>query len=100
MTTSATDTLAPAAIFVSVDDTSITIELSDGRTITAPLAWYPRLLSASKQERDDFRLTGRGRGIHWPQIDEDISVDSVLAGRPSMESAASLKRWLEQRSAT
>lgn len=97
MSTSAPEALAPTATSVAVDDDEIVIELSDGRSVSVPLAWYPRLLHATKREREDFRLTGSGRGIHWPQIDEDISVESVLGGRPSMESPGSLKRWLQAR---
>jgi hypothetical protein len=81
----------------TIDDDALVIELDDGRSITAPLTWYPRLLHATRTELDDFRVSGGGRGIHWPRIEEDISVESVLKGQPSMESAASLKRWLEAR---
>jgi hypothetical protein len=82
---------------VSVTDDSLTVELSDGRTISVPLAWYPRLTYATRDERNRWRLIGRGEGIHWPDLDEDISVEGVLAGRPSGESQRSLKRWLELR---
>jgi hypothetical protein len=84
---------------VTIGDDALVIELDDGRTITAPLTWYPRLLHATKDDRQDFRLSGGGRGIHWPRIEEDISIESVLKGQPSMESAASLKRWLDTRRA-
>ena len=79
-----------------VDDT-IVIDLSDGRTVGAPLAWYPRLLRASVRERRNWRLTGGGEGIHWPDLDEDLSVAGVLAGRPSGESQASFEKWLASR---
>ena len=62
-----------------------------------PVAWYPRLLNASKEERADWRLIGKGRGIHWEAIDEDISVEGILAGRSSGESQISLKKWLDSR---
>ena len=99
MTISAPELKSPGAASASVSDDALCIELSDGRSITAPLAWYPRLLHATPAERDNLRLIGGGTGIQWPDIEEDISVESVLRGRPSMESATSLKRWLERRSA-
>jgi len=82
---------------VVVTDDALSIELVDGRTISAPLAWYPRLLHAEPEERDNWRLIGQGEGIHWPDLDEDISVENVLLGRPSGESQRSFKRWLEKR---
>jgi hypothetical protein len=69
----------------------------DGRTLTVPLAWYPRLAHGRPEERANWRLIGRGEGIHWPDLDEDISVDGLLAGRRSGESQASLARWLAER---
>jgi hypothetical protein len=74
----------------------LTVELTDGRTITTPLAWFPRLLHATAKERASWRLIGRGHGIHWPELDEDISVDNLLAGQRSGESESSLRRWLAQ----
>jgi hypothetical protein len=82
---------------VQVTDDSLWVELTDGRTISAPLSWYPRLSQGTVEEREHFRLIARGRGIHWPELDEDISVENLLAGRPSGESQASFKKWLEQR---
>jgi hypothetical protein len=80
---------------VSAD--TLTVELSDGRAISVPVAWYPRLSHATFEERNHWRLIGGGRGIHWPDLDEDISVKNLFAGKPSGESQTSLKRWLEQR---
>jgi hypothetical protein len=82
---------------VSVTGDALAVELSDGRSISAPLAWYPRLLHGTPEERALWRLIGGGVGIHWPDLDEDISVENLLAGRASGESQRSLKRWLEQR---
>ena len=73
------------------------IVLEDGRTLVVPVAWYPRLAHSSQGQRGRWRLIGRGVGIHWPAIDEDISVEGLLAGRRSGESQASLKRWLAAR---
>ncbi|MBS3916529.1 MAG: DUF2442 domain-containing protein [Sulfuritalea sp.] len=82
---------------VTITDDTLCVDLSDGRSILAPLAWYPRLMHASAAERDNWRLIGRGEGIHWRDIDEDISVEGLLAGRPSGESQTSLARWLAER---
>ncbi len=82
---------------VLITEDTITVDLSDGRTISAPLAWFPRLEYADSEERANWRLMGKGEGIHWEDLDEDISIDGLLAGRPSGESQDSLKRWLEGR---
>jgi len=80
-----------------LSDESLTVELSDGRTLSVPLTWYPRLVHGTPEERAQWRLTGGGAGLHWPELDEDISVQNLILGQPSGESQASLKRWLEQR---
>jgi hypothetical protein len=85
---------------VEVSDDALTVGLDDGRTISLPLGWYPRLLHATADERANWRLIADGVGIHWPDLDEDISVENLLAGRPSGESQRSFKRWLEQREQT
>jgi len=82
---------------VSVTDDSLTVELTDGRRIGVPLAWFPRLAHGTPTERANWRLTGCGLGVHWADLDEDISVGSLLAGRPSGESQESLRRWLAGR---
>ena len=87
----------PRALSVSVTPEMLEVALDDGRVIPAPLAWFPRLLHGTGQERSRSRLIGNGEGLHWPDLDEDVSVDALLAGRPSAESAASLKRWLAGR---
>ncbi len=86
-----------AAVNVNVTEESIVLELQDGRTISAPLAWYPRLMHGSVNERNSRRLIGKGQGISRPDLDEDISVESILLGKPSGESRRSLKEWLEKR---
>lgn len=90
--------LAKAQKVVATEDT-LTIDLDDGRTVSVPVAWYPRLLHGTLEERNNWRLIGGGEGIHWPDLDEDISVEGLLAGRASGESQTSLKRWLEERAA-
>jgi hypothetical protein len=97
MTTLAIDLEIPNAEDVSVTDDTLSVELSDGRTISVPIAWYPRLSHATSQERKNWRLLGGGHGIHWEDIDEDISVEGLLAGKPSGESQRSIKKWLEDR---
>ena len=98
MSTLATEVQIAKAQSVRVDEESLTVDLGDGRTISVPLAWYPRLVHAMPEERSHWRLIGHGQGIHWPELDEDISVQDLLMGKPSGESQRSLKRWLETRS--
>jgi hypothetical protein len=97
MSSSAVEIVVPTAIHVILSDDSLTVDLSDGRTITVPLSWYPRLVHGTEQERATWQLIGRGEGIHWPQLDEDISVEGLIAGRPSAEADSSLQRWLTAR---
>ncbi len=94
---SAIEIVVPYAVDVSVTDDTLSVELSDGRTISVPIEWFPRLVHGSPSERNNWRLIGRGEGIHWPDLDEDISVEGLLAGRPSGESLKSFKMWLEKR---
>jgi len=82
---------------VNVTEDELTVMLIDGRTLAVPLAWYPRLLHGTEAERRHWRLIGGGQGIHWPELDEDISVDHLLLGIASGESQASLQRWLAAR---
>ncbi|NPA93519.1 MAG: DUF2442 domain-containing protein [Chloroflexi bacterium] len=82
---------------VEVGNERLTVELMDGRVISVPLAWYPRLWYATPQERAHFEIIGDGTIIHWPDLDEDLSVEGILAGRPSGESPQSLKAWLQAR---
>ncbi|MBN1394613.1 MAG: DUF2442 domain-containing protein [Pirellulales bacterium] len=82
---------------VEVREDSLFVELVDGRTISAPLAWYPRLWHGADQERAHFEIIGDGSYIHWPNLDEDLTVAGILAGRRSGESPESLKEWLASR---
>ena len=75
---------------------SLIVDLSDGRTIAVPLEWFPRLLHATRKERNNWRFIGGGLGIHWEDVDEDISVQGLFDGRPSGESLSSFKSWLEK----
>ena len=100
MNSSTSEPALSRAVRVSVTKDALAVDLADGRTVIAPLAWYPRLLHGTSEERRRWRLIGRGEGIHWPDLDEDISVDGLLAGRPSGESQRSFKRWLAARAAS
>jgi hypothetical protein len=84
---------------VTVTKDNLTVDLADGRTVSTPLAWYPRLLHGTAQERKKWRMIGDGEGIHWPDLDEDISIEHLVLGKPSGESQRSLKEWLEKRKA-
>ncbi len=84
---------------VTLTEDTLVVDLVDGRTVSVPLLWYPRLAHGTPAERANWRLIGRGEGIHWPDLDEDISVAGLLAGRPSGETQTSLRRWLESRQA-
>lgn len=85
------------ALQVVVTDDTLTVDLVNGRTVSVPLAWYPRLAHGSTADRSNWRLIGRGEGIHWADLDEDINVEGLLAGRASSESQASLDKWLRSR---
>jgi len=97
MSTSGAELKEPQAQSISVSDDALVAELVDGRTITVPLAWFPRLAHGTPAERTNWRLIAGGEGIRWPDLDEDISVVSMLAGRRSGETQESLRRWLQQR---
>lgn len=87
----------PRARSVSVSEDALTVDLLDGRTIIVPVVWYPRLWHGSDQERNRVEIFGDGTYIHWPDLDEDLTVAGLLAGHRSGESPESLKKWLEAR---
>ncbi len=99
MNTSVVNQQIPSAQDVKVTDDTLRVDLGDGRTISVPLAWFPRLVHATPDERNNWRLIGSGEGIHWENVDEDISIEGLLAGRASGESQDSFKKWLEKRHA-
>jgi Protein of unknown function (DUF2442) len=99
MSSSATEVQIPSACDVHLTDDTLTVQLKDGRSISVPLGWYPRLWHATTEERMTWRLIGSGKGIHWPDLDEDVSVEGLLLGRSSGESQESLKKWLQARTA-
>ncbi len=87
----------PRAVDIEVTEDTLRVDLEDGRTIAVPTTWYPRLHHGTSEERGYWRLIGRGEGIHWPDLDEDISVEGLFRGKTSGESQRSLKRWLDAR---
>lgn len=99
MATSIVEIEIPAALSVKATGESLTVDLSNGRSITVPLEWFPRLVHGTPAERGRWRLIGRGHGIHWEELDEDISVEGLLAGKPSGEGQESFSRWLKGRTA-
>ena len=82
---------------VCVTEDEVQVDLVDGRRIAVPVAWYPRLLHGNSTERNTYELMGYGSGIHWPLLDEDLSIAGMLNGHPSYESKASLAKWLAER---
>ena len=82
---------------VTVTEDTLVVDLTDGRTVSVPLAWYPRLLYGTPTECNNWRMIGKGEGIHWADLDEDISVENILLGKSSGESQDSLKQWLKER---
>jgi hypothetical protein len=97
MNTLAINIELPNIHFVRTTEDTLTVELDDGRTLSVPIAWYPRLQHATPEEKENWRLIGGGQGIHWESIDEDISIQGIIAGKPSGESQSSFKKWLESR---
>ncbi len=97
MTTLAIELRMVSAQNVQVTDEALIVDLSDGHTVSVPLAWFPRLMHGTPAERSKWRLIGDGEGIHWPDLDEDISVENLILGKPSGESQKSFKKWLEAR---
>lgn len=100
MASFAHDLTIPCATAVRFGADDLVIELEDGRSLSVPIAWFPRLAHGTEAERANWRLIGRGEGIHWSDLDEDISVESLIAGRASQESQASLAKWLKGRAKT
>ena len=99
MNSLATETQGARAQSVMVSEDALTVDLVDGRTIIVPLVWYPRLWHGTPEERNYLEIFGDGAYIHWPDLDEDLTAAGLLAGRRSVESPQSLKKWLEARQA-
>ena len=92
-----TSTLAssPTAVGVQISEDTLSVSLSDGRVVGVPISWYPRLSHGLPKHRAVWELIGAGHGIHWPELDEDISIENILLGQPSGEGARSFSRWKE-----
>ena len=88
----------PKVMGVIVTEDTLSVDITDVRTIAVPLLWFPRLAYGTDEERANFQIAGAGYGIHWPDLDEDIGVEGLLLGKQSMESEASFARWLAKRS--
>lgn len=97
MTSLAIETRISTVQNVTVTEDTLVVDLTDGRTVSVPLAWYPRLLYGTPKECNNWRMIGKGEGIHWADLDEDISIENILVGKPSGESQNSLKQWLKER---
>jgi hypothetical protein len=97
MNSSAIEIREARALAVKAEDDSLTVDLTDGRTIIVPLLWFPRLWHGSSRERSRFEVLADGAYLHWPDLDEDLTVAGLLAGHRSQESPQSLTRWLETR---
>lgn len=100
MLTSMIELEVPAVLSLSATEDTLTVDLDDGRSLSVPLAWYPRLMHATPEERAAWRIIGPGHGVHWDSLDEDISVENLLAGHRSGESQKSFERWLTSRNQT
>ena len=87
----------PLAVDLTITSENLTVGLGDGRSLSIPLTWYPRLAQASEAELANWQLLGGGYAIEWPDLDEHIGVTGLLAGRRSGESETSFKRWMESR---
>lgn len=90
----------PRIVNVIIDDDTLSVDLEDGRTVSVPIGWYPRLAHGTPAERANFQISAAGYGIHWPELDEDIGVEGLVLGKKSTESPASLERWLQRRQRT
>jgi len=97
MNTLMTEVRMAGAQGVSITEDELVVELRDGRTLAVPLVWYPRLYHGTDEERNNWRFIGDGEGVHWPDLDEDISVEHLILGVPSGESQRSLQKWLKER---
>jgi hypothetical protein len=89
----------PIAMHVTVTEDKLIVDLADGRSLGVPLAWYPRLVHGTPAERQHWELLGDGYAIEWPELDEHIGIEGLLAGRRSGESPQSFERWLASRCA-
>ncbi len=97
MTTSTLEFRIPAIRAVRITHSTLTFEAEDGRSVSAPQDWFPRVKAGTVKERENWSLIGAGYGVHWPELDEDISIEALLQGRRSLESERSFRAWLDRR---
>jgi len=88
----------PRAVRVTVTDDTLSVDMEDGRTVSVPIGWYPRLAHGTPKERANFQISGAGFGLHWPDLDEDIGIEGLLLGKRSTESPESFEKWLKNKS--
>jgi hypothetical protein len=86
----------PRAVKVTVTDDTLSVDMEDGRTVSVPIGWYPRLAHGTPKERANFQISGAGFGLHWPELDEDIGIEGLLLGKRSTESPESFEKWLKK----
>lgn len=87
----------PRVIKASVTDDTLSVDMEDGRSLSIPIGWFPRLAYGNASERANFQISGAGYGLHWPDLDEDIGVEGLLLGKRSTESPESFEKWLKER---
>lgn len=87
----------PRAVAVTTSDYTLSVDLEDGRGVSVPIGWFPRLAHGTTSERANVQVSGAGYGLHWPDLDEDVGVEGLLLGKKSTESPASFQRWLQRR---
>ena len=87
----------PRATHVSITDDTLSVDLEDGRSVSVPIGWYPRLAHGTPDERANVQIAGAGFGFHWPDLDEDIGIEGILLGKHSTESPQSFEKWLKGR---
>ena len=90
----------PRILNVTVTEDTLSVDVEDGRTVSVPIGWYPRLAHGTSTERANFQISGAGYGIHWPELDEDVGIEGLLLGKKSTESPSSLEGWLQSRQHT
>ena len=95
--TNSAEATSARVLKVAVTDDTLSVDLEDGRTVSVPIGWYPRLAHGTDTERSNFEISAAGYGVHWPDLDEDIGVEGLLLGKRSSESPSSFERWLGRR---
>lgn len=89
--------ILPRVVKVTVTDDTLSVDMEDGRTVSVPIGWYPRLAHGTPAERANVQISGAGFGFRWPDLDEDLGVEGLLLGKHSSESPESFERWLQKR---